>query len=97
MATTTILDEVKLDLRISSSNLDTDVTTAINTAKQRLAIAGVNNVDDTDSLTKQAIMLYCRGWFNYQGDAERYNNAFNEMVKMMTLANEYNTEPEATE
>lgn len=85
-----ILDDVRNDLRITSNDFDTEINTAIMSAEKRLQMIGVNTIDETDPLTAQAITLYCRSWFNYQGDAERYTNAFEKLADAMALSGEYN-------
>lgn len=85
-----ILDDVKTSLRISHNKLDGEIAEVINACKLDLGIAGVANVTDTDALTMQAIKMYARGWFNYQGNAERYNMAYVALKQSMALCGDYN-------
>lgn len=85
-----ILDDVKTSLRISHNKLDGEITEVINACKLDLSIAGVSNVTDTDALTVQAIKMYARGWFNYQGNADRYQAAYVALKQSMALCGDYN-------
>lgn len=85
-----ILDEIKTSLRISHNKLDDEITGVINACKLDLGVAGVANVKDTDALTVQAIKMYARGWFNYQGNADRYQAAYVALKQSMALCGDYN-------
>lgn len=86
---TTLVNAIKTDLGITSSRKDSDIEDAINAAARRLSMIGVETVDEVDNLTMQAIKLYCRGWFNFQGDGERYELAFEQLANAMSHAREY--------
>lgn len=82
-------DSVKQDLGISHNKKDGDIDLAIRTAKQRLSQIGVSLVREQDPATITAIKLYCRSWFNFQGDGERYMKAFEGLANSMSQAGEY--------
>ena len=86
---TTLVNAIKTDLGVTSSRKDSDIENAINAAKRRLSMIGVETVEEVDDLTLQAIKLYCRGWFNFQGDGERYEQAFEMLANAMSHAREY--------
>ncbi len=86
---TTLVNAIKTDLGITSSRKDNDIEDAINAATRRLSMIGVETVEQTDNLTLQAIKIYCRGWFNFQGDGERYEQAFEQLANAMSHAREY--------
>lgn len=91
---TTLVNAVKTDLGITSDRRNGDITTAIMAAEARLSMIGVEIVDETDEVTEQAVKLYCRGWFNFQGDSERYEQAFEKLANAMSHAAEYQGENE---
>lgn len=91
-----ILDEVKLDLRISHSKLDTDITAQIETAKQKLAVAGVEVIEEYDALTVTAIKTWCRAWYNFQGRAKDYEALFYDQRDTMAKSGLYKL-PEETD
>lgn len=86
---TTLVNAVKTDLGVTSSRRDSDIENAILAAERRLSMIGVETIDEVDDLTLQAIKLYCRGWFNFQGDGERYEQAFEQLANAMSHATEY--------
>lgn len=86
---TELLDTVKTDLGITHTKKDGDIEDAIETAKQRLSQIGVNVVEEEDRTTVTAIKLYCRYWFNFQGDGDRYLNSFEYLANAMAKAREY--------
>ena len=85
-----LLENVKLSLGISHSKLDSDISTAIAAAKLDLSTAGVNKVEDADPLVEQAVKLYCRTWYNYQGMSERWEKAYAGLKNSMALCGDYN-------
>lgn len=89
MATATILEKVKNDLGFSADTRNAEIQLAIDTAKAKLGMTGVDTVNDGDAFTSAAIIMFCRGWFNFQGDGERYEKAFQTMADGMSLASEY--------
>ena len=86
---TTLVNAIKTDLGVTSSRRDSDIENAILAAERRLSMIGVETVDEVDDLTLQAIKYYCRGWFNFQGDGERYEQAFEKLANAMSHATEY--------
>lgn len=80
---------VKEDLGISHCKKDADICEAIETAEQRLSQIGVDIVNSDDATTRTAIKLYCRAWFNFQGEGERYKAAFEGLANSMAQAKEY--------
>ena len=86
---TTLVNAIKTDLGVTSSRKDSNIENAINAAKRRLSMIGVETVEEVDDLTLQAIKIYCRGWFNFQGDSERYEQAFEQLANAMSHAREY--------
>lgn len=85
----TMLSAVRRDLGITSTKKDKDIEVAIAAAVRRLSMVGVELVSTSDDLTMQAVKLYCRAWFNFQGDGERYQQAFEHLANGMSHAREY--------
>lgn len=55
-----ILDRVKLGLRVSSTVFDAEILDLIEGAKTDLEIAGIANVDTSDPMIVNAIIMYCK-------------------------------------
>lgn len=89
-----ILDEVKLDLRISHSKLDADITAQINTAKKKMAVAGVEIIAENDDLAVTAIKTWCRAWYNFQGRGKEYEALFYDQRDTMAMSGLYKMQPE---
>lgn len=85
-----MLTDVKTALRIGHDELDDEIQADIDSAKQRLRMMGCRAVDEEDALTSVAIKLHAKASFNFQGDGQRYAEAFESLGKMMALAREYN-------
>lgn len=85
-----LLDDVKLSLGISHAKLDSDISGAIAACKVDLSVSGVVIINDTDALTEQAVKLYCRAWYNYQGNSERWERAYVALKQSMALCGDYN-------
>lgn len=86
-----ILTDVKNSLHITNAANDADIADVIAAAEIDLKIAGILVVNEADALTKQAIKLYCRAYFNYQGEGERWQKAYNSLRDSMALCGDYNT------
>jgi len=84
-----ILDDVKTALGISSNDRDAEIKGVILAGIQQMSMMGVQTIDERDPLTNLAIQMYCKANFNYQGDAERWQSAFERTVNGMAKACEY--------
>lgn len=86
---TTLTTAVKTDLGIRSTNKDADIEMAIEAAKVQMAMRGVTVIQETDPTTVNCILLYCRQWFNFQGEADRFFQAFELLANAMAKSSEY--------
>ena len=85
-----LLDIVKLSLGISHTKLDTDIQESIDACKLDLGRVGVRQAKDTDPLIVQAIKLFCKWQYNFQGQADRYERAYSGLRDSMALCGDYN-------
>lgn len=83
-----MLESVKTDLRISHSKLDGDILENINAARLDMKRLGVDADLDND-LVKKAIKLYVRWQYNFENQADRYMNAYQDMILVMSMAKDY--------
>ena len=90
---TTLKATIKTDLGITNERKDSNIETAIESAKIQMALRGVRVIAETDPTTVNCIELYCRYWFNFQGEADRFFQAFEFLANAMALSEEYGTEP----
>lgn len=91
MADMTILQAVKTRLRITTDIFDEDLTELIEACKIDLQTSGIEIVDDTDQLTRQAIKFYCQANFANGDVAERelYAKRYAEVKSTMWFAGKY--------
>lgn len=88
-----LLDDVKEILRISGSDLDTEIQDLIDAAKGDLKISGIieSKIIETDPLIIQAIKVYCKANFGYDNpEAERFQKSYDLLKMSLSLAGDYN-------
>lgn len=83
----TLLEAVKKDLRRSNDKLDESIQEDIDYVLERIRSAGVRP-DTSDPLVKRAVKHYMRFLHNFNGEADRYKAAFDELLKTMCLSSE---------
>lgn len=88
----TILEKVKLALRITTDDFDTELTDMINACLADLGIAGVTETDTTNALLIRAICTYCKfhfGDINGVEMLERLKASYDEQKAQMQMATGY--------
>lgn len=91
--TTALVDKVKGSMRILSKSavIENDINGSIEACKRELSIAGVKNIDETDSLITKAIILYVKADFNYNNMGEKYRQSYETLKTTLSLSSDYNT------
>lgn len=91
--TPTLLQKVKLALRITVDAYDTDLNGLINAAKLDLGIAGVDLPATLDSICERAIITYCKVNFSVltDGEFDRLKASYDEQKAQLTTATGYTT------
>ena len=87
-----LLDEVRLSLGISHSKMDAEIEAARQAAGAALKMAGAKagpESFDGGAIYAQAVKMYCRSWFNYQGQGERWATAFEALKCAISLCGLY--------
>ena len=86
-----IISAVKMSLRISTSAFDDELSELIDACKSDLAMKGVDKIDDSEKLTRQAIQLYCRANFANGDTKERelYADRYEKLAAAMSLCSFY--------
>lgn len=82
MAESTILPKVKLALRVTTNAFDTELSDLIESAKADLGIVA-QVIDETDPLTAQAIITYCKCNFGEPNDYDRLKKSYDEQKAQM--------------
>lgn len=86
----TLLNEMKTILRVKSSAFDDDeILPLIEACKVNMRISGINKIDESDPLVRQAIKLYMKANFGYTEDSEKFQRAYEGLRDSMSLSGEY--------
>lgn len=80
---------VKTDLGIKNNKHDAEIEMAIESAKIQMAMRGVTVIEEADPTTVNCVILFCRYFFNFQGEADRYFQAFEFLANAMAKSSEY--------
>lgn len=86
-----LLEKVKLALRISESDFDSELTDLISAALRDLQIAGVSNTEMTDPLITRAVTTYCKVHFGEPDEFERYKESYDEQKAQLQMTTGYTT------
>lgn len=91
--TVTLLENVKMSLRVKTTSYDNEITGLINAACYDLGIVGVT-VDSTttDPLLIRAIITYCRVHFGSPDDFDRLKASYDEQKAQLITATGYGME-----
>ena len=87
-----LIDDVKLSLRISSTDLDIEVQDLIDTAKAEMTLTGIDVVrkTDADPLIKRAIITYCKANFDTETqESDRLLKAYQSLKEHLSFASDY--------
>jgi hypothetical protein len=90
-----LIDDVKVNLRLSSTSFDSsEITPLIEACKKDLQLAGLHQtrILDADPLIKRAVILYCKAYFGFNNEFEKYANAYEFQKKSLACSEDYNTE-----
>lgn len=81
-----LLDDIKVALRLSSSAMDSEVEMLRDAALYDMERAGVNpallDADDLENaLVKKGVVAYCKANFGYDNsEAQRFEDSYNRVV-----------------
>jgi len=82
-----LLEDVKVNLRISSDAFNTEINELISAAQDDLQLAGLLEVDSEDALTKRAITVYVKANFGYDNkNAEGFLKAYEIIKNQLTTS-----------
>lgn len=85
----TLLEEVKIRLRIKSDVFDSaEITPLIQACENDLKRVGIS-VQEDSPLIRQAIVLYCKGNFGFLEEAEKFQKAYDDLRDALALSGEY--------
>ena len=85
----TILEKVKMGLRITTTAYDDELTDMIEAAELDLGVAGVVLPSPTNALVTRAIITYCKANFGNPEDQERIKASYDEQKAQLSNATGY--------
>lgn len=86
-----MLEKVKVALKITTTDFDSELTDMINAATIDLGLAGVENTLSTDALVIRAICTYCRLNWGSPADYDKLKASYDEQKAQMSMSSLYNT------
>lgn len=85
----TMLEKVKIALRISTTAFDTELTDLIAAALLDLGIAGVIVPATIDALVTRAVITFCKMSFGLPEDYDRLKASYDEQKAQLMTAEGY--------
>lgn len=94
MADSTLVDKIRVALRINGTNegIITEINDSIAACKRELEEVGVVNISDTDALIVRACTLYAKADFDFCGKGEAFRMSFMSLKGALAMAADYITE-----
>lgn len=93
-----MLDKIKLSMRIFHNALDSDIKSNIGACMLDLRRVGVHEtvaIDSSeDALINKAAELYCKWQYDYNGNGDKYEKAYNNLRDAISLCDTYTAESE---
>lgn len=77
---------IRLSLRITTTAYDGEINALINAALVDMENSGVYKPNKDNALIRQAIKLYCMGYFGDRPNAERFIAAYESLRNSIALA-----------
>lgn len=81
-----MLEKVKLSLRISTNDFDSELSDLIMAAFADLGIAGVTNAVASDPLIIRAVTTYCKMHFGEPDEYDRLKRSYDEQKAQLSTA-----------
>lgn len=89
-----MLEDVKLAMRITNNEFDTEILGLMKAAQEDLRTSGVADMYANKPLVKQAVILYCKAMFGYDNnDSDKFMQAY-EHIKRKIAITYYDVESE---
>lgn len=86
-------EQMRSMVRISHNKLDDELDILKKACQTDLSMSGVNTIPADDMLSLATLRLYLRWQMNYNGEADRYMQAYESAKIAMSLAGEYKEVP----
>lgn len=80
---------LKRAVRTKSDEAAEEIAELVDSCVKDLEIAGVYVTDLEESLTRNAVKLYVKANYGYDGDSERFREAYFDLKNAMALSGDY--------
>lgn len=87
----TMLQKVKMALRITTDAFDDELNDLIKAAALDLGIAGVDSDHGVDEIITRAIITYCKCNFGQPDEYDRLKASYDEQKAQLSMATGYTT------
>lgn len=85
-----MLEKVKVALKITTTDFDTELTDMINAAYLDLNLANVANTTTSDYLIIRAVCTYCRLNWGSPADYDKLKASYDEQKAQLSMSSLYN-------
>jgi len=84
-----MLEAVRLSLRLTVNDFDTEILDLIEACKMDLKVAGVVKIVDNDPLILRAVTMYAQGHFGGADIGEKYLKAYEYLKITLCMSSHY--------
>jgi len=85
-----MLKAVKLALRKTGNEFNSEILSIIESCKIDLEIAGIVKIKDDDPLILRAVILYAKGHFGFNNTGEQFLASYEALKVSLCLSGDYN-------
>lgn len=89
MADAILKRKVKLALKITTDDFDTEIEDLINGALADMGIAGVTTLTTTDALIVRAVVTYARANWGSPSDYDKLKASYDEQKAQLQMSSNY--------
>ena len=93
MVSKELLSTLRHAVRVTSEKADEEINELVESCRAELKLAGVYG-DEKDPLYLQAVRLYCKAHYGYDGDTDRFLHAYESLRDSMALSGDYKEKKE---
>lgn len=86
---TTLLDRVKVALRIKGDAYNVELEDLVDSALADLGIAGIDKLSNADPLIRTAVVTYCKLNFGNPDQANRLKSSYDEQKAQLAMCSDY--------
>lgn len=85
------INDIKLAMRVVTTEFDEEITSLLNSAKKDLGIAGVVIPENDEPIVNRAIITYCKANFGEPDEYDRLKRSYDEQKAQLSTATGFTT------